>query len=110
MIDGAPAIRHDTLLIFGFPVGSHVARRVYNINVTFFPLDFFFFKRTLVLSHLFTHTSESISSSGLVKLGKIVWEGPSFPTAHGKQESLNIWVPIFPGRSTESYIHVKDLP
>lgn len=42
MIDGAPAIRHDALLICGFPVGSHVARRVYGINVTFFPLDFFF--------------------------------------------------------------------
>lgn len=61
MIDGVPAIRHDTLLICGFPVGSHVACRVYGVNVTFFPLDFFFFfKPALVLSHLFTHPGETI--------------------------------------------------
>lgn len=56
MIDGAPAIRHAALLICGFPVGSHVARGVYGISVTFFPLDFFFFLNLLWFSHTYSRT------------------------------------------------------
>ena len=88
MIDGAPAIRHDALLICGFPVGSHVAHGVYGIDVTFVPLVFSFFKAALVfsfykaalvLSRLFMYPSESVSSSGLVKLDKLAWVRLIFP-------------------------------
>lgn len=81
MIDGAPAIRHDALLICGFPVGSHVARGVYGINVALFPFGFlFFFKPALVLSRLFTYLSDSVSSSGLAKLDKLSWARLIFPS------------------------------
>lgn len=61
-----------------------------------------FFKPALVLSHLCVYPSESVSSSGLVKLDKQSWADSSSPAVHGREVRLNRWLPIFHGRSAES--------